>query len=67
MEYRYGTYILFYIIKSNLFVVVVAVVVVAVVVVAVVVVSVPPHFEIPWKKKKKKFEKKSILKQVMVC
>jgi hypothetical protein len=33
---------LFYIIKSNLFVVVVAVVVVAVVVV-----SVPPHFEIP--------------------
>jgi hypothetical protein len=32
----------FYIIKSNLFVVVVAVVVVAVVVV-----SVPPHFEIP--------------------
>jgi hypothetical protein len=40
------TYI-FYIIKSILFVVVVAVVVVAVVVVAVVVVSVPPHFEIP--------------------
>jgi hypothetical protein len=33
---------IFYIIKSNLFVVVVAVVVVAVVVV-----SVPPHFEIP--------------------
>jgi hypothetical protein len=32
----------FYVIKSNLFVVVVAVVVVAVVVV-----SVPPHFEIP--------------------
>jgi hypothetical protein len=39
--------LVFYIIKSNLFVVVVAVVVVAVVVVAVVVVSVPPHFEIP--------------------
>jgi hypothetical protein len=33
---------MFYIIKSNLFVVVVAVVVVAVIVV-----SVPPHFEIP--------------------
>jgi hypothetical protein len=41
--------------------------VVAVVVVAVVVVSVPPHFEIPWKKNEKKFEKKSILKQVVVC
>jgi hypothetical protein len=38
--------LVFYIIKSNLFVVVVAVVVVAVVVVAVVVVSVPHHFEI---------------------
>jgi hypothetical protein len=36
----------FYIIKSNVFVFVVAVVVVAVVVVAVVVFSVPPHFEI---------------------
>jgi hypothetical protein len=35
------------IIKSNLFVVVVAIVVVAVIVVAVVVVSVPPYFEIP--------------------
>jgi hypothetical protein len=34
----------FYIIKSNLFVVVA---------VAVAVVSVPPHFEIPWKKLKK--------------
>jgi hypothetical protein len=42
MEYGYGKYVLFYIIKSNLFIVVVAVVVVAVVVV-----SVPPHFEIP--------------------
>jgi uncharacterized membrane protein YesL len=51
-----------YIIKSNLFVVVVAVVVVAVVVV----VSVPSHFEIPWEKNQKKFEK-SILKQVVIC
>jgi Flp pilus assembly protein TadB len=40
-------HLIFYIIKSNLFVVVVAVVVLAVVVLAVVVVSVPPHFEIP--------------------
>jgi hypothetical protein len=38
--------ILFYIIKANLFVVVVAVFVVAIVVVAVVLVSVPPRFEI---------------------
>jgi hypothetical protein len=38
---------MFYILKSNLFVVVVAVDVVVVVAVAVDVVSVPPHFEIP--------------------
>jgi hypothetical protein len=36
-------------------------------VVTVVGVCVPPHFEIPWKKNQKRFEKKSILKPVVVC
>jgi hypothetical protein len=56
-------YEVFYEIKSNLFVVVVAIVV------AVVVVSVPPHFEIPRKIIQKKFEKRQFGKNrgVLMC